>query len=73
VYAAYTGAKLFRQQLPGHESADVMAAEEYLSKSYSWPWDAEWWKPSPDSVRNLVKAGALIAAEIDRLQRKETP
>ncbi len=35
-----------------------------------WPWDAEWWKPSPDPLRNLVKAGALIAAEIDRLQRK---
>lgn len=35
----------------------------------SWPWAAEWWKPSPDPIRNLVKAGALIAAEIDRLQR----
>lgn len=34
-----------------------------------WPWDAAWWKPSPDPIRNLVKAGALIAAEIDRLQR----
>lgn len=34
-----------------------------------WPWEREWWKPSDDPVRNLVKAGALIAAEIDRLQR----
>lgn len=34
-----------------------------------WPWDSKWWKPSPDPVRNLVKAGALIAAEIDRLLR----
>lgn len=35
-----------------------------------WPWDPEWWKPEPrDRVRELVKAGALIAAEIDRLQR----
>ncbi len=33
-----------------------------------WPWNA-WWKPSRDPVRNLVKAGALIAAEIDRLRR----
>lgn len=32
-----------------------------------WPWDASWWKPSDDPLRNLVKAGALIAAEIDRL------
>lgn len=36
-----------------------------------WPWDASWWKPSPDAVRNLEKAGALIAAEIDRLLRIE--
>lgn len=34
-----------------------------------WPWDWKWWKPSDDPIRDLVKAGALIAAEIDRLQR----
>jgi hypothetical protein len=34
-----------------------------------WPWDDKWWKPSDDPVRNLVKAGALIAAEIDRILR----
>lgn len=37
-----------------------------------WPWDTRWWKPSPkDRVRELTKAGALVAAEIDRLQRAE--
>lgn len=37
-----------------------------------WPWLGLWWKPMPDDrIRELVKAGALIAAEIDRLQRKE--
>lgn len=36
-----------------------------------WPWDASWWKPSDDPVRNLVKAGALIAAEVDRLRSIE--
>jgi hypothetical protein len=34
-----------------------------------WPWEQRWWKPSDDPIRNLEKAGALIAAEIDRLQR----
>ena len=34
-----------------------------------WPWDDEWWNPSPDPITNLVKAGALIAAEIDRQER----
>lgn len=39
-----------------------------------WPWDDEWWKPTPDDrIRELVKAGALIAAEIDRLQRTGKP
>ena len=34
-----------------------------------WPWLKVEWKPVPnDRVRELVKAGALIAAEIDRLQ-----
>lgn len=33
----------------------------------NWPWKC-CWKPSPKNrVRELVKAGALIAAEIDRL------
>jgi len=35
----------------------------------TWPWDKEWFKPTEDPIRALVKAGALIAAEIDRLQR----
>ena len=39
-----------------------------------WPWDKKWWKPTPDDrVRELAKAGALIAAEIDRLQRIKQP
>lgn len=37
---------------------------------YHWPWPREDWKPDITKIRNLVKAGALIAAEIDRLQRK---
>ena len=36
---------------------------------FGWPWSVDWWKPSEDPIRNLAKAGALIAAEIDRLQR----
>jgi len=35
-----------------------------------WPWNISFWRPTPnDRVRELVKAGALIAAEIDRLNR----
>lgn len=36
-----------------------------------WPWDSKYWKPTQDDrIRELVKAGALIAAEIDRLQNR---
>lgn len=37
------------------------------SNGLYWPFDRDSWKPSDDPVRNLEKAGALIAAEIDRL------
>lgn len=32
----------------------------------------EWWKPT-NRRRDLVKAAALILAEIERLDRKDTP
>jgi hypothetical protein len=33
-----------------------------------WPWHKSFWKPTPDDrVRELTKAGALIAAAIDSL------
>jgi hypothetical protein len=34
-----------------------------------WPWDEDSFNPSNDPITNLVKAGALIAAELDRLIR----
>jgi hypothetical protein len=36
-----------------------------------WPWDGVWFKPR-DARRDLVKAGALIVAEIERLDRAKT-
>lgn len=35
-----------------------------------WPWGPEFWKPKEDPVLNLIRAGALIAAEIDRMLRQ---
>ncbi len=34
----------------------------------AWPWAPQWWKPAGPR-RDLVKAGALILAEIERLDR----
>lgn len=63
-------------------AASCYAAEAHYGRTHShmnvapigargWPWDPMWWKPTGDPVRDLVKAGALIAAEIDRLQRSQ--
>lgn len=35
-----------------------------------WPWGSESFKPK-DALSNLVRAGALIVAEIDRMQRQK--
>ena len=45
------------------------AAGPGIGPSREWPFDNESWKPSGDRIRDLERAGALIAAEIDRLQR----
>lgn len=34
-----------------------------------WPWDDCWWKPK-DRRSNLVRAAALIVAEIERIDRE---
>lgn len=35
-----------------------------------WPWSKNWWKPKHPR-RDLVRAGALIAAEHDRILRAD--
>jgi len=63
----------------GHNNFELLEAAICYANEYyhahldsvpsSWPWEPEAWKPSTDIIRNLEKAGALIAAEIDRLDR----
>lgn len=40
--------------------------KESLMAEDIWPWTEDDWEPADTSVKNLIKAGALIAAEIDR-------
>nr|WP_315540136.1 3'-5' exonuclease [uncultured Comamonas sp.] len=56
----------------------LMAADSYISWNcgeyepgtvpVNWPWNAAWFKPTTER-RNLEKAGALILAEIERIDR----
>ena len=41
------------------------------SRRFGWPWDAKWWKPKGPR-RDLVRAAALLIAEIERMDRAET-
>lgn len=35
-----------------------------------WPFHTDWWKPIGGDRRNLIKAGSMIIAEIERLDRR---
>ena len=48
----------------------AIAAEGNKDVSYFWPWNPRRLKPAADARGNLVKAGALILAEIERLDRR---
>ncbi|WGD31244.1 hypothetical protein AncyloWKF20_05315 [Ancylobacter sp. WKF20] len=55
------------------ELADAAAlyaslAARHLAGPSLWPWAMSWWKPK-NRRRDLVRAGALIIAEIERLDR----
>jgi hypothetical protein len=43
---------------------------ETMEPPQIWPWASSWWKPK-DERRDLVRAAALIIAEIERLDRAE--
>ena len=57
----------------------LMASDAYgFQSEVPWPWDEYWWKPCPhvggliakeDAERMLEKAGALMAAAIDRMEQ----
>ena len=49
-------------------AACYATADEGDAPPAVWPWHLSWWKPT-DRRHNLVKAGALILAEIERLDR----
>jgi len=46
------------------------SALERMLFNHVWPWSGEWWRPKTRR-HDLVRAGALIVAEIERLDRAE--
>lgn len=59
----------------GTDSIDGEAVVDGTAVRWSrdlWPWASEWWKPK-GRRRDLVRAAALIVAEIERLDRSQKP
>jgi hypothetical protein len=59
--------------LRSHVPPEVVMGWDFLEQL--WPWSPDWWKPK-DRRRDLVRAAALLIAEIERLDRAaggETP
>ena len=52
-----------------HNATELSNISEYVPRG--WPWCKRWWKPKTYR-ENLVRAGALIIAEIERLDRRES-
>lgn len=65
--AAACYAELAGSQIRGASVEELR--DKYLEGwgDLDWPWSAASFKPHPAALRNLEKAGALIAAEIDRI------
>lgn len=67
-YAAHSGVESAFHSGPEDDEHFDFLREVQDWVQGGWPWPRQWWKPS-DCRRNLVKAGALILAEIERLDR----
>lgn len=46
----------------------LLSAQEFVGRM--WPWSQASWRPADDR-RNLVRAAALLLAEIERLDRRD--
>lgn len=67
IYALVASSSDRRWIVKGLSGNDYIAAAMKL-----WPWDKPWFKPT-DPRRDLVKAGALLLAEIERIDRLALP
>lgn len=53
----------------GELSKAAFCYQQGHNKSRKWPWDKRYWKPTTE-LRNHVKAGALLMADKERIERR---
>lgn len=66
--AAIAYARVVELRRSGFDTVHLWQLPAGVFAGTGWPWARSRFKPAGD-VRDLVRAGALIAAEIDRLRR----
>ncbi|ORL69592.1 hypothetical protein B7H19_10280 [Pseudomonas putida] len=69
-YSLYRDDGYIKGELARAASVYARLAGQPGTMSTDWPWAPDTFKPSADRQRDLVKAGALILAEIERLDRQ---
>jgi len=68
--AAYAASCNLSTQLPEMVDGNEVPRKVTVLRHTRWPFDWDSFKPTPeDRIKELSKAGALIAAEIDRIAR----
>lgn len=66
-YALQAASRAWLFDLP-YPAQDLSYMSDPLPDEWPAEWDASWWKPK-DPRRDLVRAAALIIAEIERMDR----
>jgi len=63
-------AACYARHVNGRQWVYPSRPDDYTSEEVpgSWPWDEAWWKPKSPR-QDLVRAAALLIAEIERLDR----
>lgn len=51
-------------------SIPALNYEKFSAPGFRWPWAQKWWKPKSQR-QDLIRAAALILAEIERLDRAD--
>ena len=67
-YAGNAGAAILVAAQRRLRLSDLPYAELGKKPPSYWPWEPRWWKPK-NPRRDLVRAAALLIAEIERLDR----
>lgn len=68
--ACYALPDKFREMKPKPDAFNIRGLT-LIPRHWPWKHDSLSWKPSAnDRIKELTKAGSLIAAEIDRLQKE---